>query len=80
MCPFELSSELSTGSSAQVLCVDLDGWMGGGEGGGPKGEGMLRTDSLHCKAETVTVSRLTQFTTGQANESKRGSVEARNRF
>ena len=40
MCPFELSSELSTGSSAQVLCVDLDGWMGGGEGGGPKGEGI----------------------------------------
>ena len=36
MCPFELSS----GSSAQVLCVDLDGWMGGGEGGGPKGEGI----------------------------------------
>ena len=49
---------------------------------GPRGGDicMLRTDSLHCTAEAVTVSRLTQFTTGQANESKRGSIEARNRF
>ena len=41
---------------------------------------ILGTNSLHCTAETVAESGLTQFTTGQANESERGSTEARNRF
>jgi len=35
--------ELSTGSSAQVLCVDLDGWMGGGREEGPRGRGYMYT-------------------------------------
>ena len=37
-------------------------------------------NSLHCTAETVTESRLTQLTAGQTKESERGGVEARNRF
>ena len=39
-----------------------------------------RADSLHCTAETVTESRLTQLTAGEANESEREGVEIRNRF
>ena len=59
----------------------MGGWEVGGrkvQGGGDIG--ILGTNSLHCTAETVTESGLTQFTTGQANESERGSTEARNRF
>ena len=75
MCPFELS----TGDSAQLLCDDPEGWMGGGGDEGPEGMKVHRgedtctprADSLHCRAETVTESRLTQLTAGQANKSER---------
>ena len=58
---------------------------GGWEVGGMKVQGggdtcTPRADSLQCTAETVTESRLSQLTSGQANESEREGVEIRNRF
>lgn len=42
---------------------------------------ILRANSLPCTAETITESRLTQFTiTGQAKESERGRLRARTDF